>query len=401
MKNVLLIGSELGKGGAERSISLLSYHLEQMGYNVILCILSGTDREKFYDTCKNVVFVDPPEHSTSIGKIQAWRYRINKVKQLKKNSNIDISISFLEGPDYINVITRGKEKVVLSIRGSKMFDKVISGVMGPVRKKVLIPFFYKKADEIVCVSDALANEMSQYFGVNKDRLTTIYNFYENERIIEKSNDPLCEEAKKIYSKPVIITSGRLHVSKAQDSLVRILKKVKEKADARLMILGDGELKDHLINLSHEMDLKVCDWATTQKYEDADVYLMGFQHNAFKFYRHSSMFALSSSWEGFPNVFAEALICNIPVVTTDCHTGPREILCIPDLPKEQVEEAYKSEIGTLLPMLDKVDERRFDIWANEIVYWLNQPKPGKEAFDKLTKRFTQEEMMRKWVEVIEN
>jgi glycosyltransferase involved in cell wall biosynthesis len=401
MKNVLLIGSELGGGGAERSISLLSCYLEKQGYNVILCILSGTDREKFYDTCERVVFIDPPEHKGIISKIKAWRYRVSKIKQLKRENNIDVSISFLEGPDYINVITRGKEKIVLSIRGSKMADKVISGMMGPIRKKALIPFFYKKADEIVCVSQALSDEMYTYFGIKEERLTTIYNFYENERIIASSNEPLSAEAQKIFSKPVIITSGRLHVSKAQDSLVRILKKVKNKADARLMILGTGELKDALINLSHEMGLTVCDWESTKTYSDADVYLMGFQHNAFQYYRYSTMFALSSSWEGFPNVFAEALICNIPVVSTDCHTGPREILCIPNLSKEQVEEAHKTEIGTLLPMLDRIDEKRFDIWANEIVYWLNQPKPTAAAFDKLTQHFTQEEMLKKWIAVIEN
>lgn len=397
----MLIGSELGKGGAERSISLLSAHLEKQGYYVILCILSGKGRERFYQTCQRVVFIDPPEHSGIIGKIKSWRHRLKKIRQIKHDNSIEVSISFLEGPDYINILTRGKEKIVLSIRGSKMFDKVIAGFMGPVRKKVLIPYLYKKADEIVCVSEALAKELHTYFNISNEKLTTIYNFYENERIIAQSNEPLSEEEEKIFSKPVIVTSGRLHVSKAQDSLVRILKKVKEKNDARLMILGDGELKGHLIALSAEMGLTVCDWATSQTYTDADVFLMGFQYNAFKFYRHSSMFALSSSWEGFPNVFAEALICNIPVVTTDCHTGPREILCIPNLPETQVEEAHRTEVGSLLPMLDVVDERRFDIWADEIDYWLHQPKPSEEAFDKLTRRFTQEEMMKKWIATIEN
>ena len=127
----------------------------------------------------------------------------------------------------------------------------------------------------------------------------------------------------------------MHVAKEQDKLIRILKTVKQTVDARVMILGDGELKEPFIELCNQLGLKACDWQTEKK-ADADVYLMGFQHNAFKYYKHSKLFALTSSWEGFPNVLAEALICGIPVVSTDCPTGPREILNVPNLPKEPID-----------------------------------------------------------------
>ena len=399
MKKVLLIGSELGKGGAERSISLLSYYLQQKGYDVTLCILSGTDREKFYKTCDKVVFIDPPVHTGIWGKIQAWRYRLNKVRALKKESKADISISFLEGPDYVNAMTKGKEKVVLSIRGSKIYDRVIAGSKGQLRKKVLIPMLYKKADEIVCVTHALADEMEQYFNIAPDKLRTIYNFYEKDDVIQKSNEPLSAEEAKIFSKPVIITSGRLHVAKEHDKLVRILKELKQQADARLMILGDGELKDMLISLTTELGMKVCDWKG--QYEDVDVYLMGFQSNAFKFYKHSKLFALASSWEGFPNVLAEALICHIPVISTDCYTGPREILDIPGLTNKPVDEPVRVGTGSLMPMLDTIDEQKTKVWAGEIAYWLNAQQPQPEAFEELLQRFTLDAMLQQWMEVIEN
>ncbi len=399
MKNVLLIGSELGKGGAERSISLLSYYLEQYGYNVTLCILSGTDREKFYKTCKNVVFIDPPEYSGVVGKIKAWRYRIKRLKQLKKENKIDISISFLEGPDYVNVLTKGKEKVVLSIRGSKMHDKVISGAMGTIRKKILIPRLYGRADEIVCVTNALADELHQHFGIIRERLTTIYNFYETQDIINKSNELLTDDEQKIFTKPVIITSGRLHVAKEQDKLISILQKVKSNIDARVVILGDGELKQPFIDLCHQLGLKACDWQSGDR-NDADVYLMGFQHNAFKFYNHSKLFALTSSWEGFPNVLAEALICGIPVVSTDCPTGPREILNIPNLPAEPINYHINTPVGTLLPMVNVLTEETQKLWVDSITGWLQKPTPDNSEFQKLIQRFTLDAMLQQWVKVIE-
>lgn len=398
MKNVLLLGSELGKGGAERSISLLSYYLEQHGYNVVLCILSGTDRTKYYQTCKQVLFVDPPAHSGAIGKVKAWRYRLKRVKEIKRQYNIDVSISFLEGPDYVNVLTRGKEKIALSIRGSKMFDKEISGRMGAVRKKWLIPSLYKRADEIVCVTQALADELNTYFNISTSKLKVIYNFYEEEVIRNKAAQPLTADEAKIFERPVIITSGRLHMAKEHDKLISILPLVQQQIPARLMILGDGALLNNLKQQAEQLGLKACVW--NGKYENADVYFMGFQDNAFKFYEHSKLFALSSSWEGFPNVLAEALICHKPVVSTDCPTGPREILDIKGL-QEPTEKAIRIDVGTLLPMLNVVDQQRYELWAKEIVHWLNAPAPNAVDYDELTKRFTLDAMIAQWSDVIEN
>lgn len=397
-KNILLLGSELGKGGAERSISLLSYYLEQAGHNVTLCLLSGTDRTRFYKTCEEVIFVDPPKVTGVVAKINAWRYRIKRIKEIKRSKNIDICISFLEGPDYVNVLTKGSEKIVLSIRGSKMFDKEIKGRMGEVRKRILIPYLYKRADSIVCVTQALADELHQYFNISYNKLKVIYNFYETEEIRAKAKEALTTDEAKIFSKKAIITSGRLHVAKEHDKMIRLLKHVKQHEDARLVILGDGELLNSLVELTHSLGMKSCVW--NGQYEDADVYFMGFQKNAFKFYEHSKIFALSSSWEGFPNVLAEALVCRKVVVSTDCPTGPREILDVAKLGPNPIKMSIRKNVGSLLPMLNEITEEVTDIWTKDINYWLDTPQPSAADFDELTDRFTLDTLMKKWEEIIQ-
>ena len=185
------------------------------------------------------------------------------------------------------------------------------------------------------------------------------------------------------------------MSKGYDNLIEVLHEMKQHMVVRLMIVGDGPLKSELIALATSLGLKVCDWESTQKYESADIYLMGFQANAFKFYRRSKLYALSSLYEGFPNVMAEALICNIPVVSTDCYTGPREIFNVTGLGQEQTEKAIRVPAGSLLPMLDKITAERMREWIQEIKFWLETPAPPPEAFSALTERFTLKAMLEQW------
>ena len=400
MKNILLIGSELGKGGAERSISLLSHHLENH-YNVTLCILSGTDRHRYYKTCQNIVYIDPPEAHGLLGKLAAWKYRITQLKKIKQENKIDVSISFLEGPDYANILSRTTERVILSIRGSKVHDKVISGMMGLFRKRILIPMLYRRADQIICVTDALCRELATHFRIRESRLKTIYNFYETDEIEKLSRENLTGEENRIFDVPVIITAGRLHVAKEHDKLLLVFNNVIKTKKARLLILGDGPLKERLKSQCQTLGLTCCDWAAGERSADSQVYLMGFQSNAFKFYSRSALFTLSSSWEGFPNVLAEALISKIPVLSTDCYTGPREILNVNHHSEQPVSEPVRTEVGSLMPLLSKPDDNILEIWAKEIIHWLKQPKPEDIAFQRLTDRFKLEQMINHWKEAIEH
>jgi glycosyltransferase involved in cell wall biosynthesis len=114
--------------------------------------------------------------------------------------------------------------------------------------------------------------------------------------------------------PIIVNVGRLTEQKNQRELIAAVSELKkDNVNCRLVIIGEGELRDYLLNLAAA--LKV----------EKDVLLLGFQENPFKYVARSAVFVLSSLFEGFPNALAEAMAAGCPVVASDCITGPREIL----------------------------------------------------------------------------
>jgi len=113
--------------------------------------------------------------------------------------------------------------------------------------------------------------------------------------------------------PVILGVGRHHFQKGFDTLLRAFARVRQQMPARLVILGEGPERPNLERLAAELGVA------------ADVDLPGFDPNPFRYMRWAGVFVLSSRYEGLPNVLIQALACGCPVVSTDCPSGPSEIL----------------------------------------------------------------------------
>jgi len=173
---------------------------------------------------------------------------------------------------------------------------------------------YKKADAIVSISQEIKNDLIGNFYIPSQRIEVIYNPFKIGEIINLSQESLDKEYEEIFECPVIITSGRLVKEKGQWHLIRAFKIVKEQIpNAKLVILGEGELNLYLKEISYKMGLK------------NDVFFLGWQKNPFRFISKAKVFVLSSLCEGFPMVLVEAMVCKCPVVSTNCKSGPKEIL----------------------------------------------------------------------------
>ncbi len=298
-----------------------------------------------------------------LAKSRHFAERICRLAALKRKLQPALTISHLEGADYVNVLARGPGKTLLVIHGSKLHDANIAGPLGWLRRHFLIPRLYNRAGRIVTVSHEIAIEL-EAMGVRRGLLRTIHNFFDPATIHARSLEPLSAEEQALFDgPPTLVTSGRLALQKNHVALVALFAKLRERRLARLLMIGDGELRQPLIDQAKSLGLRVAEGPRG----DADLYFLGFQDNPFRLQRHADLFVLPSGWEGFPMVLGEAMACGLPIVAADCPTGPREFLA-PDTLGTAVRPLRAAEAGdhgVLMPIPAAGDAATLDPWVETI------------------------------------
>jgi glycosyltransferase involved in cell wall biosynthesis len=172
---------------------------------------------------------------------------------------------------------------------------------------------YRKADVVVVVSHATADRLAAATGLPRSMARVIYNPVVTPDLLAQAEIDLDHPWFTRDGPPVILSAGRLTRQKDHKTLVRAFALLRRTTDARLVILGEGQERRNIENLVADLGL------------ERVVQLPGFVLNPFAYMARARLFVLSSRWEGFGNVLVEAMACGVPVVSTDCPSGPAEIL----------------------------------------------------------------------------
>lgn len=178
---------------------------------------------------------------------------------------------------------------------------------------LLMRRFYPYADAVVAVSTGVADDLAKIISFPRERIRVIYNPIFSEHLLELAKKETQEPWFASAMPPVLLAAGRLTQAKAFEILISAFAKLRKKRHVRLMILGEGSEHSTLQNLIDESDLH------------ESVMLAGFKNNPIAYMKRAAIFVLSSRWEGFGNVLVEAMACGTPVISTDCPSGPAEIL----------------------------------------------------------------------------
>ncbi|MDY0314375.1 MAG: glycosyltransferase [Arcobacteraceae bacterium] len=374
-KKIVIFINSLDGGGAERVVSTLLNDLVEK-YE---CYLILMENKISYDIDSRINIISLDESSNQNGIVKLLRLPViaYKLSRVIKKYNFSQISSFLYRANYVNVLAKyfSQHKCIISerIAPSSMYeDNSLSSKIS----KFLIKNLYNKADKIIPVSKAIKNDLIENFDVNIKQ-KVIYNPYDIEKIEQLSKEDISYE---IDRKKSIITVGSLGQRKNHSLLINAFSKIDDK-EYKLYILGKGEEEANLKNLVYRLGL------------NERVVFLGFDNNPYKYLSKCGIFVLASNSEGFPNVLAEAMVCGCSVISTDCLSGPREILAPDSDISFQLENNIElAEYGILSPIknIEKMKEAMNLIINDESLRKKYQDKAKQRAndfrIDKIIKQY---------------
>lgn len=373
VKKIAIFVNSLESGGAERVISnLLNLWAEEYE-----CYLILIHNYKFYEIDKKVKIISLDEPKEFSGVVKLLRlpilaYKLNKIIKEYKFDNI---VSFLTRANYANILSNIfiKHQTIINERAMPSLQYQY-GLNGKINR-FLIKYLYPKAN--LCLSNSHGNMMDLKNNFNVTKLAYIHNPFNLEMIDKMSKEEIEIEKKRF----TFVTVGRLDYGKNHRLIIDAINDI----DADLWIIGDGELKE-----------EIKEYIEVQKLKDK-IYLLGKKQNPFSFLLKADCFIFASNHEGFPNVLVEALACGLPIISTDCQSGPREILA----PNSDINFQIKDDIeiveyGILTPVKDIENIKKA---VNMILNDENLRKIFKEKAKLRANDFKIEEIIKQYREIL--
>lgn len=313
MTKLMVVIHSLRGGGSERVLINLLKGLDRNEFSITLVLY---ERVFDYPVPENIelrildIYASRNFFKLAIGFIS----KILGLSKLIRKNKPDFVFSLLSSTNVTvilaKILSRMNFKLIVSEHthpSMNLKNEIYGGIT-----RLFIKVLYPKADKIVAVSEGIKQDIIQNFHINEDKIAVIYNPIDIKEIetlsTEEVNHPWFQE-----QIPIIISVGRLTQQKDYPYLIKTFAIVKKSINCRLFIIGDGEDKEKLIQMAKEIGL------------EKDIEFAGFQKNPFKYMDRASLFVLSSLYEGFGNVIVEAMALGLPVISTDCPSGPSEII----------------------------------------------------------------------------
>ena len=378
-KKILILTEDLiFGGGTQRFTSLIASRLSEK-FNVF--ILTFYDYEnryhfegKYYSLRENFGLFTRIISSLRINQLIRPMRIFMKIKSISP----DIIISITDFTNVFTIVTKLmfhiKIPLIISIRNNPILKYKKTNRIFNILIKLLYPL--RVVDKVVTVSKRIQVILEKFYRLKRSKLITIYNGVEIEKIRENQMD-IIKNYREVFNNSNLIkfvNVGRLIDAKGHKYLIEAFYKTKKEIpNSILIIIGEGPLRYKLKKLIKKKRL------------ENDIILLGLQKNPHKFLAQSDIFVLSSLYEGFPNVLLEALANGLPVISTNCESGPYEIL-------------DGNKYGFLTNVMDSEDLAKKMISLAKNKELIN--KYSKLSLERV-EYFNQEKILSDWINLIED
>lgn len=305
---IAIFAQTLNFGGSTRVLLTLAKGFVQHGYDVDLLFVSATGK-MVAEVPQEVNLIDFQKKRTLSTVPDLIRYL--------RNNSPDAFYCHVSHTGLMTIIAKmfslSNTKVFITVHNTESKASQELHWIKQWGMSMLMCILFPMASQIIAVSQGVAEDIQSYARISGNNVKVIYNPIVTKKLKvdmqKSSNHPWLIHK----SKPVVITAARLIHQKDLQSLIVAFKQVLESLDAHLIIVGEGGLRETLIDLTKELAI------------ESHVDFAGYTDNPYSYMKNADLYVLSSRFEGFGNVLVEALACGCPVVSTDCPSGPREIL----------------------------------------------------------------------------
>jgi len=307
-KKLAIYLPSLHGGGAERIMLKLACGMTSRGYSVDL-VLARAQGDFLEQVPESIRLIDLHVNRDILSLLPL----INYLRQERPSAILSgLHTNFIAL--WARWLARVPTRVIVSERSTlSHYVKHLSADLRMWIMPQLVRWFYPWADSVVTVSQGVADDLRKLMKSSETRIRAIYNPVVTPDLRAQAQVELDHPWFRKGEPPVIIAIGRLSSVKDFPLLITAFARVRRIHQSRLLILGEGEERPKLNKLIHDLDL------------DDYVSMPGFVSNPLPYLLRSNAFVLSSQFEGLPGALIEAMYCGIPLISTDCPSGPREIL----------------------------------------------------------------------------
>jgi glycosyltransferase involved in cell wall biosynthesis len=331
-----LFVASLGGGGAERVMVTIANNLAGRSIETQM-IIAAPDLTYAEELAPKVNLINLHTHRMLRTVLPLARYfrkeRPDALLTTLVEANITAVVARSLARVPVRLVVREANTPAHDLLGNPSWKKRFTGR--------LLCHFYRRADAVIANSAGVYRDLVERMRLPASKVHLIRNPVSLRTIYAKMEEPVDHPWFRSGAPPVILSVGRLEHAKDYPTLLRAFAHVRHEIEAHLLILGEGSQRKALQYLAEQLGIS------------SSVQMPGFEPNPFRYMRRARLYVMSSRYEGFPNALVQALACGCPVISTDCESGPRDIL-------------NNGQYGWLVPVGDATQ------LAHTILTALNQP-----------------------------